>query len=378
MANMDSLEKKKKVGIITFHRAHNYGAFLQAYALQKYLQSNGFETEIIDYRCKTIEEEYFFWPSKSILKDYKTANKIIIYIWSLLLYKKRKRRYFSFEEDIKAYMLLSEKVENSDSAVFSKYDAIIFGSDQIWNIDITKGVDSVYWGNIAYGGKKISYAVSLGDNYSIIEKQKENITSLLKEFNRIGVREFSSKLLLNKMNIDAVVDIDPTFLLNSEEWEEIIDRYALNIKCPYVLLYRMKFDDKALCIAKKIAEDNDLKLLEIAASVKSKNLFAMSHLSPIEFVSYLKNASFIVTSSFHGTAFSINFHKKFYSVYSDKSGKSKRIENLLHSVNLDERYISSIDEISNQKIDFEIFEKWRSDNKNICMDINDIFNKASE
>lgn len=354
---------KRKIGIITFHRAHNYGAFLQAYALQNYLQENGFDVEIIDYHCSAIEEEYFFWPSKEILNDYKVVNKLIIYIWSMLLYRKRKKRYFSFEQDIKANMLLSEVVDNNNSIVFAKYDAIIFGSDQIWNIDITKGIDPVYWGNIAYNGKKISYAASIGDNYSLIEGQKEIVKSLLNGFDRIGVREYSTKLLLKKMKLEAIIDIDPTLLLNRDIWAKQIKQ--ININGSYVLLYRMKFTDKAAQIAKRIAKEYNLKLIEIASSVKSNNFFATSHLKPMEFLTYLYNASFIVTNSFHGTAFAMNFHKSFYSVYDSKSGKSKRIEDMLKSVDLAERYITSVNEISGIEIDFETFDAWTNTNKNI-------------
>lgn len=90
MRNINGLEKKK-IGIITFHRAHNYGAFLQAYALQIYLLKNGFETEIIDYRCKSIEEEYFIFPSKNILQNCKIVNKnYYLYMVIDALYKKKK------------------------------------------------------------------------------------------------------------------------------------------------------------------------------------------------------------------------------------------------------------------------------------------------
>lgn len=282
MRNINGLEKKK-IGIITFHRAHNYGAFLQAYALQIYLLKNGFETEIIDYRCKSIEEEYFIFPSKNILQNCKIVNKTIIYIWSLMLYIKRKRRYDSFERDIKENMLLSEKIISYNSTIWSKYDAIVFGSDQIWNVDITKGVDSVFWGHIAYSGLKVSYAASFGDEYSIIEKQRDNTKILLSKFNRVGVRENSAKVMLNKIGIDAVVDIDPTLLLSKDDWFERVNKINIGIHRPYVLLYRMKFSDQALQIAKKIAKDYKMELVEIASSVKINNVFAISHISPIEF-----------------------------------------------------------------------------------------------
>lgn len=374
MEPVNNLEKeKKKIGIITFHRAHNYGAFLQAYALQIYLQKNGFETEIIDYRCKAIEEEYFFFPSKNVLKGHKVINKIIIYMWSLMLYGKRKRRYDAFKRDIEENMFLSENVGSYDSTAWSKYDAIIFGSDQIWNVNITKGMDSVFWGHIAYGGSRVSYAASFGDEYSIIEKQIDIVEKLLSKFNRVGVRESSAKVLLNKMGIDAVVDIDPTLLLCRDDWYKRVNGINIRMHRPYVLLYRMKFSDQALQIAKKIAKDYGMELVEIASSVKINNVFAISHLSPIEFVAYLKNANYIVTSSFHGTAFAMNFHKPFYAVYDNKSDKSKRIEDLLKAGCLEERYISSINEITKKELDFEAFDNWINLNRNnLCNDLEEI------
>lgn len=154
---------------------------------------------------------------------------------------------------------------------------------------------------------KVSYAASFGDEYSIIEKQRDNTKILLSKFNRVGVRENSAKVMLNKIGIDAVVDIDPTLLLSKDDWFERVNKINIGIHRPYVLLYRMKFSDQALQIAKKIAKDYKMELVEIASSVKINNVFAISHISPIEFVAYLKNASYIVTSSFHGTAFCNEF-----------------------------------------------------------------------
>lgn len=323
-----------KIGILTFHSARNYGAILQCYALQHYLQGEGHRVSVINYNSETILMPYAIFSLRRILS--KNPVKMVKKLYDEIRYfKSRLNRKHAFERFIKNEI-------NLDSAAkleTSQFDLIIVGSDQVWNFKLTGGFDSYYWGKFKKRSGLIlaSYAASMMDSWE--EKYSGTLMSCLDNFDYISVRENSvaNKLsLLTQKSINIAVD--PTLLLSMEQWSEL-DKNDLRLDTKYVLLYQVDDSDRNVAIAKQIARDLGIQLKILSAredAVNSKNL---RDASPYDFISLFKHARFIVSSSFHGTVFSLIFQKPFVSIRSGKNNEN-RVETLLNYFNLSHLFIS--------------------------------------
>lgn len=331
-----------KIGILTFHRAHNYGAVLQAYALQEYLFSLNQNVEFIDYKNRKLLEIYR-WFNYYRFKT-KRIGRVLEEI-KLLPY--RKRRYEKFDSFINSKLNLSPKEFDLMS-----YDVIIIGSDQVWNTSLTKGYDKMYWGNFIFRKdcKLISYAASMQDE--IKEESKNDIKKLLSRFSGISVRETSiAECLRSFVYKDISVVLDPTLLLTKEQWGDVCHNRI--IKEPYLLFYQVRKNDKAKSIAERVAKQLHLKLIHLSAGIDLHNSIDVIDSGPVEFVNLFKYANFVVCTSFHGTVFSIIFNVPFYSVLLN-DGKDNRAVDLLSKLGLDDRGITSYEE---KKITLEI--EWK-------------------
>lgn len=326
-----------KIGILTFHCAHNYGAVLQAYALQEYIKSLGYDVEIIDYRPKYISEKFRIIPNLS--KEKITLKLLLIIISTLYI---RFIRFIRFKSFIFKKLNLSVNVSASNIEN-NGHDIIIIGSDQLWNPKITNGFDDVYFACFNAFGQKvkvISYAVSMGLLGLTIE-QKIYLSEKLNNFNALSVREYDLKELLTPLTTKKIHHVlDPTFLLRQGKWNLIAS--VPKIKKKYVLIYQVSFDESLMKIATEIAKQTGAIVIEIAAWVggrikKNKKQYC----SPEQFIGYIKDAVCIVTSSFHGTAFSIIYNRPFYFVNINnlKDGSNSRILSLLSMLNLSDRCI---------------------------------------
>lgn len=316
-----------KIGILTFHRAHNYGAILQAYALQEMLRSKGHCVEFIDYRNPYLLSVYnwFSWKrfiTKNVMKAIKELNLIF----------KRKCRFNNFQRFIQSKLYVSNQSYNLTS-----YDIIIIGSDQVWNTKLTHGFDSMYWGNWKhYNTAVASYAASMEDHIS--PEKKIEMSKLLKNFDFISVREESIKeqlKLLTEKNIDVV--IDPTLLLNRERWLDIESKPV--VKGDYILLYQVRNNEIAENIAKQISKRLNAKIVHLSARIDLGNDKETISSGPLEFLSLFRHAKFVVCTSFHGTIFSLIYHVPFCSVIL-KDGNDARVINILSQVGLEERGVS--------------------------------------
>jgi hypothetical protein len=326
-----------KAGILTFHCAHNYGAVLQAYALQEYLKSLGHETEIIDYKPSYLTKIYDLF-SLSRFKSMSIFNKIRYIITEPLALRGKRIRYNKFTSFINNKLQLSRPISNKESQLFEDYDVIFFGSDQIWNPKLTNGFDPIYFGEFKSRAKKIPYAPSM-EATSLTNEQKEKYSYFLDNFSSISVRELRLKKLLQPLiNKNISVVADPTFLPSKQTWDKITANP--NIKEPYVLLYRTRSNKKVIEIAKKIAKEKKCKLIQISAIYYWYYVHNLKqNVSPEEFIGYIKNAEYVITTSFHGTAFSLILQKDFYTIKLG-DGRDSRSENLLNEVKLGSRLIS--------------------------------------
>lgn len=345
----------KKVGVITFHNAHNYGAVLQTYALQEKLKEMGYNTFIINYRNKQITRQY-----KPIKYSRKNPIKSIKMLYSSFKnYSINKLRYDRFEKFINTKLNLTYSYNNIKNLKknFPKFDCYITGSDQVWNMQIAGGLSDAY--TLNFGDKKtnrISYAASIG-NSNIEEKNKPIYKNKLSKINYISVREEDAKKELEKIvNKKIEVVLDPTLLLNDDEWDKQLD-ITNKIREKYILSYVVQENEEHKKIVNYLSKKTGLKVIHFNKETVYDNELKNAYTSdPFEFISLIRNAEYIVTTSFHATAFSIIYNKKFFVVPHFRT--SSRIINLLSKLEIKKRIYSSLEEFKNIDCSFETnFEK---------------------
>jgi hypothetical protein len=330
-----------KIGILTFHRAKNFGAFLQAFSLQEYLKSLEHNVEIIDYRCNAIEQSDNLFDFKSLFKRKNILKSIHILFNKLLTIRYRIQKRKKYEVFRNKFLNISsviyrgiEDFNNNDN-----YDVYVCGSDQVWNMKITQGVDPVYFLTFHKNDKhikKIAYAASSEVySYALYVKNKEILSSLLAGFDAISVREDSLAEELQKYTDNKIETVlDPTFLFDKLFYQKLItEPNSRN----YVLVYHLFESKDASQIARQIAKEKNLSVIEIHAGF---NLFTKENhkqgLDPSELLGYIFHAKYILTTSFHGTALSLILNKNFFVV---NKGSNSRMKNLLKHLNLEERLV---------------------------------------
>ena len=319
-----------KIGILTFQNTINYGAVLQTYALQRYLQeASGWQVDVINYLNEAVTQRETPVPLTSI----RGIKQLIKFI---LNYRSEIRKTNAVKAFCQHYINYSDYTyTEAANPNFSEYNAIIAGSDQIWNLCLTDN-DTKYMLD-GYKGKGYSYAASIGRENILTPKALDAIKKLC----MVSVRETIAKDELQKFGIHAEVVCDPTFLLRKEDWFDILP--TRNTPDKYILLYQMTTSESLFQFAKKLARKKGATLIN--ANPISLQIFksrCIRDASPLEWLSLIKNAECVVTNSFHGLAFSINFEKEFYTEILDNEAKnSSRITSLLNILDLNHRNIAS-------------------------------------
>lgn len=320
-----------KIGIITFNRAHNYGAVLQAYALQEYIRQLGEDVEIIDYCPYYFRKQY---DTMNVLHQVLSTSPIRL-IRNLFRYQKTKKRFYGFEKFIQQ-MHLSLKQYNENSYI-TGYDVVIYGSDQIWNPTHTHGFDNILWGyNSSIEIKKIAYAASMASS-DISSTTSSYIRNALQNFDAISVRENTLKNELSKLSSSNIhLVLDPTLIVNPEVWYNYIPQ---KVNGNYILVYQVRNSSLTLKMAKKYAKEYNCEIIELSKMATNEYRKGLNQTAtPWDFVSLVKNAKMVFTTSFHGTAFSLIFRKDFYTIHVDES-VDERSKTLLNQLGLSERLI---------------------------------------
>ena len=331
-----------KIGIITFHRASNYGAVLQCYALVTYLKKNGYYAEVVDYRSKSIELAY------RLLK----FSSLRVFLSSLIYLHFRCKSNNNFRNFISSFLPLSKKIYYSASEICD-YDILIIGSDQIWNQRITKGFDNVYWGDIPNGKKIITYAASMGTEVNLLKEDKEKIKQYLLNFDYISVREYSLYETIKGLTDKPIeMVLDPTFLLYPDDYSQLISPPADN---NYILYYQMEYHKDAKKRVCEIADQLGCDIIVLGGKKerysRSKRYCDSSNVTVSEFLGYVFYAKCVFASTFHGVAFSLIFHKDFYFL---ANGKTDRAVYLLESLGAKDRVISPEVSVSFSNVDYSI------------------------
>lgn len=346
-----------KIGILTFHCAHNYGAVLQCYATQEFLKSKGYEVEIINYRPEYLLEPYRIFSTKKILsKNPVRTIKNIIFL--LLTFVIKAKRWKGFERFINNKLNISNIA--SKDTIPSNYDAYIVGSDQIWNPKITEGFDGVYFCDFPFNKKSkkyIAYAASM-ESAKLDNNETDFYSKQLANFNSISVREAQLKDLLQPLTSTSIKQVlDPTLMVSPDVWNSFTTNKTNNEK--YVVIYQVRHNQDTIRIAQDIAKQIDAKIKILVAWPQLYKRDIYQTATPEDFANIIRNAECVVTTSFHGTAFSIIFNKPFYTIKLNDGADSRSVS-LLEALNLEDRMIetnetpifSTIDyRLANEKLD---------------------------
>lgn len=311
-----------KISVITLHTSINYGSVLQAYATQRVLEGLGHDVEFVDYCRKNNTEEARIKTTLS-LPFSKRVSKVSCGLLDPLLKVLAKKRVRSRAIPMKLFIDKYLKVTKKKYFNFEELakeppiaDVYVTGSDQVWNSLWNGGIDKAFFLEYAPEGKrKVSYASSIGHT-DISDKEKKVYAEYLKKYSYVSVREDSCKELLSKIGVRSELVIDPTLMLRVEDWEKIAIKPS--IKKPYLLVYQLNSNKKMESYANLLAKERGLKIVKIYKNRKFKSYFdaEISVVAPKveELLGYFLNCAYVLTDSFHGTAFSINFSKPFICV----------------------------------------------------------------
>ena len=308
---------------------------MQAFALATYLRQLGHDVEIIDYKPDYLSNHYSLWGignpryNRPILREMYLLAKLPGRLKAR--FGKRKKEFDAFTRE----MLPTTPVRYTSNEELKKNlpeaDVYFAGSDQIWNTFFPNGKDPAFYLDFVPDNKiKASYAASFATE-SIPEEWKSRICAWLSRLDHISVREHSGAEICREIGFpDAVTVLDPVFLLDGYQWHQIAKPMPL---CePYLLLYDFDTNPEIKKYVKSIAEKNHWKIYSVFSCDYADKCFENE--GPAAFLSLVNNAEFVVSNSFHATAFSLIFHKQFV-VFNRMEKINTRMRDLLTMAGLD-------------------------------------------
>ena len=330
-----------KIAVVTNYDKKNYGSVLQAYALQSKIKELSVDNECVVFNVKKSSNKSVVYKIKSFFakskNNYSLRNKLQI---------KKARKLFEYKNK-KIEEFCNSNIDNvccysykEAEALSKEYDVFIAGSDQIWSPNAGTLSDITLL-NFVNGGsqKKYSYAASIGVS-NLDDEIKSKFKIGLNSFDSISVREKTArKVLIDCSNKDIRVDIDPTLLYDNNFWSKKTHKSETNNE-PYIFVYMLRPEPITIEVAKALSKKTGYKVKICSNRIVEKDLFENIVDAGIEdFLSLIKNATYVVTNSFHGTVFSLQFHKKFAAVAIEGTGS--RVIDLLDSVELSKHIIDS-------------------------------------
>ncbi|WP_342243430.1 polysaccharide pyruvyl transferase family protein [Pseudomonas sp. OTU5201] len=342
-----------KIALVTIHNTNNYGAIFQAFALQVVLSRFG-EVEIVDYDNRHVSRSFDLIRFKLSFHGVLGAGKDFFRLLP------RRRVINSFKAFISNNMRLTKTCSASElkkgGAGF--FDCYVAGSDQIWNpacVSPDSILDPVYFLDFCpAGARKISYASSLGA-YVFSDQEKLKLKEYLQGFSAVAVRERGAQLLLQEVlgrKVDHV--LDPTLLLSKEEWLKSVGlTKERRDKEKYILLYTVPKVSLVRDVVDYFSEKIGLRVITIDQGL-SAGARVDKHIrdaGPLDFIRLFSEAEFVITDSFHGVCFSLNFGKPFVAVSPGKY--VNRIESLLSLVGLEDRLVKSVADFADFSVDID-------------------------
>lgn len=326
-----------KINTLTTFDVYNYGASLQAYALMTYLASLGHDVEIIDYQPDYLTRKY----------DYKWVNpESPLSRWALTRAAYRVMKYLqrqttmgrkrAFDRFHTAYLRRTPERYTTAEQIYSnppQADAYVVGSDQVWNVFYEAGRDDVFFLGFVRNGRRLSYAASF--SYMDIDSaQQQRIKRLLGEFDGVGVREYHGVEFLQSIGVESTWTLDPVFLLTPDQWREFASPPAKSE--PYVLIYDFENNADLKQFTLEYARKHALKIYSINDTYPCRYAHRnFSSAGPMEFLSLIMNCDAFVSNSFHGSAFSIMFHKPVFVFNRRRHKVNSRMQSLMRLFGLE-------------------------------------------
>lgn len=348
----------KKVAVITLIDSPNYGGILQAYALQKAIEKLGHECVLIDYMNDEFRHKFTFFGRPTGMSTIYWLFKKVQYPLMTVMMKRMMPFY--------RHMNLTRHFKNPEELeeLNGQYDCFITGSDQVWACDLNFKDDSYFLSFVDDNHKKISYAASFGRTINMMTKdEKEFIAPQLARFDALGVREDSGVEVVEELSdrTDAVPVLDPTLLLDRDDWEKVANHEHRGKGKKYILCYLMqskKNDTEALRFAKRMSKDTGMPVIKICRGLTSILWGKTAYVPTVEeWIGLFLDAEYIITNSFHGMAFSVNFKKDFISFIegNPKSGRNSRIYDRCKDFGLLERIhiVGKVNRIERENIDYK-------------------------
>lgn len=349
----------KKVELITLQRVPNYGSVLQAYATQKIIEKNGLECEIINYFPKRM-------TISAMLRRIKNKNKklkkslLLRTVARIIIFPSYIKRFLRFNSFYKNLNMTDIEYHSNDELKKNPPNADIYctGSDQVWNSEWNEEIDcAMFLDFVPNSKKKIAISASFG-KIKLDDNEVEKTRIMLEKYSRISLREKSGVDILKNigmMNSESI--LDPTLLLTKEEWNIIASKKFKNEK--YILVYNLNRNSKIDKYASNLSKKTGIKIKYLSYQMHEFYKKGKMYCSPTveDFLSLIKNAEYVITDSFHGTAFSLNFEKEFVIVYPQKY--STRIQSILELLNLKNRVAKDAYDMDlcEKKIDYEKVRK---------------------
>jgi len=353
----------KTIGIITIHKIHNYGSVLQAYALQRVCEEIGFKVEIIDYMFPN----EFHTDNKFKTQGDSQPNEPK---WIKMLFAKAlMRQHKGIDTFVKKYQHLSSSLYSSPDELKAQapaYDVYITGSDQLWNPRFCNGDPAFMLHFTPDDALKISYAASIGAN-AIPTELIPRYKGLLSRYAHIGVRENSGrKVIKDIIGKDVEVVLDPTLLLCKDEWNQIAVSNR-QFKKKYILCYFLNYTFNSFPYVDQLADYMQKQTgYEIVRVSRPPHKLFTSHTqyrvgaTPEEFLALVRDSEMVLTTSFHGTAFAVNYGKPVFTVVKDRNASDSRQVSLMENLGLEKQILSITDDFPTQdRFSYDVEEEQR-------------------
>ncbi len=346
-----------RIKTITCHDVYNAGASLQAYALAAYLENLGHEVEIINYKPDYLSNHYRLLGlnnpayDKPFLREAYQIAKLPGRLKAR--FSKRKKEYDRFTRELlpiteMRYASNEELKRNPPVA-----DVYFAGSDQIWNTFFENGRDAAFYLDfVPQGSVKASYAASFATE-KIESGWERQVKAWITDLDFVSVRESSGVKLIEEMGISGAVQVlDPVFLLDDQQWEKM--EKDLELKEPYLLLYDFDRNPVISEFVQATAKKNGWKIYSILPSDCCDRCFDQE--GPQAFVNLVHHADFVVSNSFHATAFSLIFHKQFVT-FTRNEGINTRMRDLTQMAGITDRVIGECENYELDEIDYRTVQK---------------------
>ena len=339
-----------KVGILTVNRAINVGAVLQCYALQEVLKSLGHDVWVINYRQPEVEKsnrpKYSF---ANLMKLLFHGHLRSVYYYPRVI-KNQKIKNSFFDSFLLNYLHCTPICDSN--SIPTDFDVYVIGSDQVWNRFIFHRQDPIFWGHFHRkdSARLVSYAASTSIE-SINKTDKTFIEDSLKSFSLISVRERQVANYINDnftIPVKAELTIDPTLMATPNIWNNFVSDFVPSE--PYVFVYAARTYRQNPSLVKK-------RSMEIAMKLGCQIVYmSYTKFSPVDYVALIRNSKAVITSSFHGVAFSLIFNKQLFALlYGDE--QDYRYRDLLESLGASDRLFNIEDDIPIRTQDYTIVNK---------------------